>query len=148
MLSIYGPRSHCYVSWFRLGRGRQNSKFKALIELPQAIAASHMSPSQCLLAQDIVDIKDRGLCKRLAVVGRCASHSSESLWLCPAPSYPIAPQDLYLAGRLLPKKGHFQIDSDGSSSIHEDGVTPGMYWHFLQLATIFGSQMLSESPES
>ena len=31
-------------------------------------------------------------------------------------------QDLYLAGRLHPKKGHFQIDADGSSSIHEDGV--------------------------
>lgn len=31
-------------------------------------------------------------------------------------------KDLYLAGRLLPKKGHFQIDADGSSSIHEDGV--------------------------
>ncbi|CAE7900988.1 K02A2.6, partial [Symbiodinium sp. KB8] len=30
--------------------------------------------------------------------------------------------DLYLAGRLHPKKGHFQIDADGSSSIHEDGV--------------------------
>lgn len=32
-------------------------------------------------------------------------------------------KDLYLAGRLLPKKGHFQIDADGSSSIHEDGVS-------------------------
>ncbi|OLQ04968.1 Uncharacterized protein K02A2.6 [Symbiodinium microadriaticum] len=31
-------------------------------------------------------------------------------------------KDLYLAGRLHPKKGHFQIDADGSSSIHEDGV--------------------------
>lgn len=37
----------------------------------------------------------------------------------------ICSQDLYLAGRLLPKKGHFQIDADGSSSIHEDGVRLG-----------------------
>jgi len=31
-------------------------------------------------------------------------------------------KDLYLSGRLHPKKGHFQIDADGSSTIHEDGV--------------------------
>jgi len=31
-------------------------------------------------------------------------------------------KDLYLAGRLLPKNGHFQIHGDGTSSFQKDGV--------------------------
>ena len=38
-------------------------------------------------------------------------------------------QDLYLAGRLLPKNGHFQIHGDGSSSFQKDAV---------KLVTVYG----------
>ena len=46
-------------------------------------------------------------------------------------------QDLYLAGRLLPKNGHFQIHGDGSSSFQKDGVRLVTVYGFCRVCPFF-----------
>lgn len=46
-------------------------------------------------------------------------------------------QDLYLAGRLLPKNGHFQLHGDGSSSFQKDGVRLVTVYGFCRVCPFF-----------